>query len=499
MHEVLSEGAIVGNREKERKECLINDWLSCSFRTCVSVFHKHTELLLRCVTIWNLFCSWQLLRSCTRYYHLNCQDLQRLIHDCINSYQSFFRVSDFSILSRSSTFLHDFFSDLQFFTDSCSCSRFSFHLRKSSSSSIDSHQSLFRCIDIYGKYFIYIANYDLLMNAHHIHILSHFIKSLRTQNRQLAHHHRRFWHISSQPVRKEWAIEQGMVTQDVLLPDPVSCLTRHWILSLGRMLEIEQEHQSLVSSNHDFESLLSFSLPTSLQPASLPQSLSLTFSLGMVRPSRSRSSSPSFSTGISQASPASLYAASSTASFFRRNSFVSCSLLHRRIHDRSQFRHLSRADALDRDRDVARSSRRLSCSFRLSFDHLSSFHHLREFEAEAELSERDDDSGSTCEVRTLQDDSRSRSRSVDHQLRDSDRHQYFRYVQAVKSQEESAYFTIRFVSNRIRNSRFSQAVCMSLIKMNISSLFSQTFVVFVRVFEHEVIVKQQMLRNIIFN
>jgi len=75
--------------------------------------------------------------------------------------------------------------------------------------------------------------------------------------------------------------------------------------------------------------------------------------------------------------------------------------------------------------------------------------------------------------------------------------QYYRYVQAAEDQGGPAYSTTRSASNCIRNSRFSQAVCMSLARLDLHGLQSDpSNASQIRVAAHELTIKEQMLRNI---
>ena len=75
--------------------------------------------------------------------------------------------------------------------------------------------------------------------------------------------------------------------------------------------------------------------------------------------------------------------------------------------------------------------------------------------------------------------------------------QFYRYVQAAESTDSLAYGQSRSVSRRTRNSRFSQAFCMSLAKMDFPGLSSSTSVgTNYRVLDHENFVKEQIIRNI---
>ncbi|MCJ1458405.1 hypothetical protein MMC28_008777 [Mycoblastus sanguinarius] len=69
--------------------------------------------------------------------------------------------------------------------------------------------------------------------------------------------------------------------------------------------------------------------------------------------------------------------------------------------------------------------------------------------------------------------------------------QYFRYTQVISRSDEVAWSLNRPVSNRLQNSRFGQACCLSLAKFTLPGLQGQY-----RVIEHEIAVKQEMLRNI---
>ena len=76
--------------------------------------------------------------------------------------------------------------------------------------------------------------------------------------------------------------------------------------------------------------------------------------------------------------------------------------------------------------------------------------------------------------------------------------QYYRYVHAAENQGSVAYAASRSVSDRIRNSRFSQAVCMSLAKMDLPGLVPRSSAPppQIRVADHELFVREQMVRNI---
>ncbi|KAL9098560.1 MAG: hypothetical protein Q9163_005805 [Psora crenata] len=75
--------------------------------------------------------------------------------------------------------------------------------------------------------------------------------------------------------------------------------------------------------------------------------------------------------------------------------------------------------------------------------------------------------------------------------------QYYRYVQVAESQGDVAYSATRSISNRIRNSRFSQAFCMSLARLDVHGLQGEPSTASqIRVVDHELFVKEQMLRNI---
>ena len=80
--------------------------------------------------------------------------------------------------------------------------------------------------------------------------------------------------------------------------------------------------------------------------------------------------------------------------------------------------------------------------------------------------------------------------------------QYYRYVQAAKSEGGYSWSATRSVSNRLRNSRSSQAFCMSLARMNFPGLQSQSgpianpAVSQIRVANHELFMRDQMIRNI---
>lgn len=71
--------------------------------------------------------------------------------------------------------------------------------------------------------------------------------------------------------------------------------------------------------------------------------------------------------------------------------------------------------------------------------------------------------------------------------------QYYRYIQAAEDSGTPAYGMSRSVSGRVRNSRFSQAVCVSLAQMYLQEVHQDQKM---SVGQYELSVKDQMMRNI---